>query len=558
MRRIITPFFIIRELDRYRQIVQILIKYGFGSYLDRIRIWEHTNIEKRLLHRQAAPVIEPSFAERLRLALSELGPTFIKLGQTLATRPDLIPADIINELEKLEDRVNFLPFEVIKSAIESELGRPVQEIFTSIEEKPVAAASIAQVHRAIFNRMTVAVKVQRPNIKNVMETDLEIMLAIAKLLEQYLPGTELLNPVGLVNEFAADISRELDFCQETQNIKHYALNFQDYPWIKVPIVFDQMSTKKIITMEFLDGVMISNLDRLSEEGYNLQEIAEHGVDILLKSILEYGFFHADPHAGNMFILPGNVLGLIDYGMMGTVSTRTKYRLIRLITAIRDRDEKRLARVLDELMESEFLVAPDDLEEGVAMILQEYTVSSNEFELGPLLFGLVRLANSYNVPFPKYLLWLTKTISSIEAISNKLGAHVNLLEASKPYAQELLKGQVTSFNQIRHSYFWKANTMEVLEDLPYDIGVLLRRLTTGKAQLQIRPVGLEEGRRIALNITNRIALIFLTGILFLVSALLVVSDVPPFVGDIPLLGVIGFAVSIILSLALVISILAERK
>jgi ubiquinone biosynthesis protein len=210
------------------------------------------------------------------------------------------------------------------------------------------------------------------------------------------------------------------------------------------------------------------------------------------------------------------------------------------------------------MESEYLVAPDDLEEGVAMILQEYTVSSNEFKLGPLLYGLLRLANSFKVPFPRHLLWLTKTISSIETISTKLGAQINLLESAQPYTQELLKSQLTSFNQIRRSYFWRTNTMEVLEDLPYDVGVLLRRLTTGRAQLQIRQVGLEDSRRVALNITNRLALIFLTGILFLVSALLVVSKVPPLIGDVPLLGVAGFAVSIILALALVISILAEKK
>jgi ubiquinone biosynthesis protein len=558
MSRVLTPFFAFRELNRTRQILEVLIKYEFGGFLDRIRIWEHTNIQKRLLHHDPGKFTHLSAAERLRLAITELGPTFIKLGQMLATRPDVVSPEFLAELEKLDDRVAFLPADIIRKAIESELGRPVDEVFSSFEDTPVAAASLAQVHRALLNGEQVAIKVQRPGIKRVMETDLELMRVVASLSEKYLSGAYLLNPVGLVNEFAANISRELDFNQELDNLKHYAVNFSDYPWIKIPRVHEELSSGRLITMEFINGVNINDIPRLKREGYDLQQIAVHGIDISLKSILEYGFFQADPHAGNMFVLPGNVIGLVDYGQMGTVSTRTRYRLVELFSFITTHDEKRLARVLGELMEVEEIIDPHELEEGVASVLQRNTLSNQEFRLGTLLFDLLKLANIYKIPFPQHLLWLTKAVSSLEVLSAKLKEEVNLLEAARPYAAKLLKNRTSSFRQIRESYYWRDSALELLEDLPYDIKGVLHRLNSGKTQIGFRLVNMESSQRVAINLVNRLALVIVTAALFIASALLVLSGRPPLVWDTPILGIIGFIIAVILGLALAVSILAERK
>jgi ubiquinone biosynthesis protein len=554
---IITPFFVFRELNRTRQILEILFKYEFGDFLDRIRIWEHSNIEQRLLRRNPPEIVTLTFAERVRMAITELGPTFIKLGQMLSTRPDVVSPELIVELEKLVDRVGFLPADTVREVIEAEFGKPVLEIFDTFEDKPLAAASIAQVHRATLNGENLAIKIQRPNIQNVIKADLEIMRAIAILMEKYLPGSYLLDPKGLVEEFADDIVKELDFRKEASNLKHYTDNFSNYVWIKIPKIYDHLCTGKIITMDYLDGVSITDVERLKREGYDTEQIAIHGVEISLKSVLEFGFFHADPHAGNMLVLPGNVIGLLDYGMMGTFSTRTRYRLIEMFTFIRTHNEKSLARVLGELFDVEGM-DPHDFEEGVAMLLEENTISSGEVQLGSLIIGLIKLAGTHKIPFPKHLLWIAKTIAAIDSLSRKLGANFNLLDAAQPFADRFLNKRASAFKTIRNSYFWKDRALEMVEDLPYELNDILHRFATGKVRFEFRPVGMEEGRYLTVRMINRIVLAFLTGTIFLGSAVLALSGLPPFIGAVPFLGAIGMILSLVLGLALIFSILLGKK
>ncbi len=315
-----TPMNPFKRLRRFQHVVNVLAKYGFGDVLTRIRLWNHFNIEKRIFHHEHE--INPlTAAQRLRLVLEELGPVFIKLGQVLSTRPDMVPPEIIAELKKLQTSVHFVPVDTIRRIIEDELHQPVETLFESFDDRPLAAASLAQVHRAKYHGKQVVLKVQRPNIAAVAEEDLAIMKQIADLAERYSAKVYLLNPLGLIDEFTQQMRKELDFRAEVNNLRHFKQNFVEDETIHVPEVYPELCSKRVITMEYLDGIAISDRDKLVREGYDLKAIARRGAVLGFKATFLHGFFHADPHPGNILVLPDNVIGLVDYGMMATLSSR---------------------------------------------------------------------------------------------------------------------------------------------------------------------------------------------------------------------------------------------
>ena len=329
-----------------------------------------------------------------------------------------------------------MPTEVARQIIESELKKPISEIFSSFDDQPLAAASLAQVHRATIKGEEVVIKVQRPNITQVIEVDLDIMHNLAVLMERYLHSTYVINPVGLVKEFSEHIKKELDFRVEANNMRRFAQNFADTPWVHVPRVYpENYCTQRVLTMEYIDGIYISDIDRLKQEGYDLNLIARRGADIGFRSTLEYGFFHADPHPGNLVIMPGNVICLLDYGMMGTLSNRFRERLGRMIYYIVNNDEKRTARALLGLMESKEVIDAETLEVDVSNVIQEYShLPLRDIQLGSMLFKLLRLLREHRVRFPTHLLWLSKAITPIEDAAHKLDPNFNILKSAKPYAR----------------------------------------------------------------------------------------------------------------------------
>lgn len=559
MSKPVTPYYFIRDLNRFRHVLGVLMKHGAGDVLYHIRVWEHTNIGKPWFHRGAPKLNHIPVAQRLREAIEELGPVYIKMGQLLASRPDTLPKELCDELEKLEDHVDFIPASETRAIVEAELGKPINEIFTWFDDTPLAAASLAQVHRATLGDKEVVVKIQRPNLKKIIDRDLEILRVLAELAASYSPEIRPYNPVGLVDEFTANISKELDFLTEAKNMKHFAANFAGYPWVRVPKAYDECCTSRVLTMEFLDGVNISNSEQLVKGGYDAKEIAAHGVEIMLKSILEDGFFHADPHKGNMIIMPGNVVGLIDFGMMGTLSTRSRNRLIRLVYFVLIRDEARLARTLLDLTGTEGAIDPHEIEEDVTRVLHECNGPDGSIDFGPVLLGLIRVALAHKAPFPQHLLWLLKSVAETEAAGTRLKVRVNVLELARPYTSRMISGSLNPRKATRDLHLWASDWSAFLSDFPNDVKTALHRFTTGQTQIMLRHTGLEPAVANLRRMVNRMALVLIVCTLVLASAILVLSGVPPLVfGGIPLIGLIGFLVAAPFAIILAISIISEKK
>jgi ubiquinone biosynthesis protein len=558
MPKILTPGLALKHLRRYRQVVGVLSHYGFSEFFDQIRIWRYVHIDKKLLHRKGE-LAQLSSPERLRLALESLGPTFVKLGQMISTRPDILPRSYIAELEKLQNRVAPIPVEAVKKVIESELQKPISEVYSSFDDQPIAAASLAQVHRATLKNEEVVIKVQRPDITRTIEVDLDIMHSLAVLMERYIHSTYVINPVGLVRELSENIKRELDFRQEAANMRRFSLNFADTPWVHVPKVYpDSYCTHRILTMEYINGIYISDIERLKREGYNLKLIARRGAEMGFRSALEHGFFHADPHPGNLVILPDNKICLLDYGMMGNLSARYRERLGRLIYCIVSGDEKRTSRALVGLMESTEVVDAESLEAEVSDIIQHFEhLTLADIQLGGMLFKLLRLLREHHVRFPIHLIWLSKALTSIEEVAHKLDPEFEILKNAKPFAKRYFLRNFDLKRRSRESLFAALDSFELLKDLPYDASVVLDQLKKGRVKIEFEHIGLEPIRKTLPLVANRLALALVISALVIASALIVFAGVSPKIGDISIIGIVGFFGAAILAVGLLVSMILRK-
>ena len=545
-----------RQLSRSRHIVRVLVKYGFGEILYRLRLWEHANIERRILRRADRELAHLSLPERVRLALEELGPTFVKLGQVLSTRPDLVPQEFIVELEKLQSNVTPIPSDVALDTVRSELGRPIEEVFASFEEEPVAAASLAQVHRAVLKGgNVVAVKVQRPGVEDVIEADLEIMHNLASLAERYIDEARLMDAVGIVAEFSFNIRKELDLRLEANNMRRTAHNFAGDKNLHVPEVYKELCTKRVLVMEYIDGINVSETERLVAEGYDLPLIARRGVDIALKSMFEHGFFHADPHPGNIFICPNNMICLLDYGMMGTISSRQRESMARLVGGIIDRDERGMTRSLEGLVGARGPVDVEKLEADMSDLAQQYDyLPLSDIRFGTLLNEVLSLLVHHRLRLHTHLVWLFKAVATIEDVAHNMDANFDMIECAKPYVQRMLRHRVNPVRQARELYLPTLDFIDLVKELPYAARDIIRQLREGRFRIEYEHIGLEPARHTLDHAANRLALAIVLAALVIGSSLIVLSGVPPLVADISVIGIIGYAIAWGLGLWLVFSIL----
>ena len=418
-----------RHLNRYHRILRVLFKYGFNDLVDRLHIDQYLESGLQMINRKPREqVARLSRPERLRLVFEELGPTFIKLGQLLSTRPDLIPADFLGELAKLQDEIPPFSLAEVHAIFLEEFGRSPDEIFHYFDAQPLAAASIGQVHRArLDSGAEVVVKVQRPGIENIIAVDLEILAHIADLMEQYLEEVQGHSPSSIVHEFARSLSREIDFSIELANIQRFTRQFEHNTAIHVPLVYPGLSTDRVLVMEYVLGIKSSKVAELREQGYDLAMIAARGANLVMEQIFVHGFFHADPHPGNIFILPDNVVCFIDFGQMGRLSLKDREDFTDLVLDLVAGNERNIVngvlRVTIQFGETDRESLARDLNSLMDMYLYR---PLGGLKAGKILQDLLDLVTRHKLSFKPGFYQMMKALSTVEGVGLMLDPSLELI------------------------------------------------------------------------------------------------------------------------------------
>jgi ubiquinone biosynthesis protein len=550
-----------KNIKRLQQIITILIKYGFDYFIKQLNLANLIFKGSKILKLKTPKMAELPLPIRVRLALEELGPTFIKLGQILSTRPDLIPAQYIKELQKLQDEVPPFEYAQVGQLIKKELGADVSEIFKSFEQKTFAAASLGQVHHAILedDNKVVVVKVQRPNIEKIIETDLDILFHLARLTERHIPASRLYDPVGIVEEFARVIRSELDYGTEGRNAEKFRKNFQDDETIYTPKIYWEFSSKRILTMEFIQGIKINNLKELDKAGYNRKKIAENGAKAFMKQILIDGFFHADPHPGNMLVMENEIIGFMDFGMMGRLDEEIREKGVDLFIAILEGNPNKIINEMLNLGITSQEIDTRSLKIDIREMLdQYYNKSLKEIKLGELINQLVNIAIKYHIRMPVEFALLGKSLLNIEGIGLELDPDFNLAEVAKPYAQDLILERKSPQRLILKLLNDLAELYNLIILIPRQLSKTLKKMEEGVFKLEFQHRGLENLITALDRSTNRLSYSLILAAIIIGSSLIMQTDKGPHFMGFPVIGVLGFIIAAILGLGLVIIIIRSGK
>ncbi len=550
-----------RHINRYRQIITVLIKYGFGDLVSETNLAKYINLGKKFIPWKKDKKTESlSRWERVRKVLEELGPTFIKLGQIMSNRPDLLPKELIYELEKLQDSVPQFSGKDAQKLVENELGKPIYEIFKNFETCPIASASVSQVHRAeLIDGEEIVVKVQRPGIEHIIEIDLEIMLHFANLTEKYIKGMDILSPINVIKEFEKSIKKEIDFTIEASNIERFGRNFQDDMTIYVPKVYRDYSTKKILTMEFIDGIKVSNIDAILDTGNDPKIIGSRSADLVLKQVFEHGFFHADPHPGNILVLNNNVICFLDFGMMGICLPKHKEYLSNIIVGVVKKDPKIITKSLIKFSYIDNIKNIDELEYQISVLIEQYSYKSlKDLNIGDCLRQLIKLILEFKIKTPPDMYLLMKALITVEGVGRKLDPDFNAVEHIEPFAKKILKERMNPIKLTKDIYLSMIEFAFFLRDFPSEIKTIFEQIKHGQLKLKFEHRGLEPMLKTHERISNRIAFAIVLASLIVGSSLIILSGIPPKWNNIPIIGILGFVAGGIMGFWLLISILRHGK
>lgn len=527
----------LKNASRLRVIVSVFARHGFANIAERIKLGRF------VLERLSAQGDEErySIAERIRMSFEELGPTFVKMGQVLASRPDLVPDEFVQEFSKLHDRVRPLPFETIEAVLKEEFGSQLYEHFQSFDPKPLGSASIAQVHKAVLKDGTsVVVKVQRPGIIHTINEDLNVLYLLAELLEKYVEETQSFNPVAIVDEYFKTLDFETNFVVEANNIRRFAVNFKEEPRIRVPKVHFNLTTERVLTMEAFEGLALSSESALRQPGVDPDEIIRLGLKAYLKMVFIDGLFHGDLHAGNFFIFPNNTIGLIDFGVVGRLNNRTQSAIANMLLALSKEDYERLAYEYIDL-------APFDERINVDLFARElrdlvapfYGLTLKNVNIGKILLRSSAVAARHHIKVPTELMLYFKSLVAIEGLGNRIQRDFDFLQYSLQFAGDLVKTQYDPSRLMQDLSQLVRESKSLINGLPRQLNYLLRKINSPDHSFKMRIEDLQDLKRSVELSFNLLFLGVIIGSLVLSASYIYVHDHENLISGFPAMSFFGY-------------------
>lgn len=550
----------IRSIRRYWNIVRVLSAYGFDHILEMLGLSDMVARSKRLFRHDSSVIYRLTAAERMRLVLEELGPTFIKLGQLLSTRPDIVPSSFVREFEKLQDSVPSISFDELKVQVERELGGGIDQYYSEIDPVPLAAASIAQVHRArLCTGEDVVIKVRRPGVVELVESDISALMGLANLAEHHISGSEIYDPIGVVREFARSIRREMDFTREGRTIERFRDNFTTTKWLHFPKVFWEQTSRGVLTLEYVNGIKVSDLESLERTGLDRRLVARRGADAFLEMVLNHGFFHGDPHPGNVMILPENVICLLDYGIVGRVDDEQKTFLSDILFAIVKRD-------MDEVIS--LLLFAGDISDNLNVralkrdlsnfVDSYYEIPLQDIEVGRMLIEFIEIITIYNIRIQPDLMLLAKSLVIIEGMGRNLDPDFNMVEHLRPFMEKALKQKYSARRISRDINSILLSYVNLARNLPRDVKEIINRINRNKFKIDLEHRGLDKFTADFDRSVNRLSSSLILAALIIGSSIIMQTDKGPKLLGFPVLAFLGYTVAGIIGLWLVYAIIRSGR
>lgn len=555
-----------RIARRLREIIKVFIRHGFGNLADQIHMGRFIPFFKRIGAFTSWPTIlrGPYAPQRLRTAFAELGPTFIKLAQVIASRPDLVPTRFTNEFQLLQDQVPPFSAQIALRIIEEELNRPHGEIFRDFDPVPLAAASIGQVHAAtLLDGSDVIVKVQRPDIATNIETDIEILFTLARLIETHIPESRFLNPVGIVVEFQKSIRKELNFREEGRNCARFRRLFQDFSGVHIPLLYKDYTTERVLVMERVRGVRIDDLAGITAMGVDRKKVAQTGVDAYFKSVLEDGFFHADPHPGNLLVMANGSIGFIDFGMCGTVSAELKAILVNIFLAFITRDFDLL---IDQHIEMGFIPEDVDIDtyrrefkEDIADFIEPLQgMPLSEVNFAEYLGAVLRVIIKHKMKIPTDLLLIHKAMLLIQGMGTTLDPEFDIVTASRPYLDRVATDKTNPERIAKKAMKHLNEGAELMTVLPKQLKRIISKVLRDDLNAKVTIKGLDPFIKDFDRSSNRIAMAMVISAMLLSSAIMHALSVGPSLYGFSIMGFLVFGCAAVLGLWLIISIIRSGR
>lgn len=519
----------VKNVARLKTILVVMGRHGLAEIAERMRLdrlipgfkFKRERGEERL-----------TVAQRIRLTFEELGPTFVKLGQVLSTRPDLIPEEYAEEFKKLQDRVPPIPFDLVKRTIESEFGRSLGDVFKTFNENPLAAASIAQVHEARLPDGTdVVVKVQRPGIDKLIDTDISILFTIAALFEKYIEEARVFNPTGIVEEFFKTLKKELDFIVEAGNMTRIRKNFEDRPHIVIPRVFRETSTTKVLTLEKLHGIRLSDRAALQKSNIDIRQFTHQGVQAFYKMVLVDGIFHGDLHAGNIFVLEDGKIGLIDFGIVGRLNQKTRDTLGNMFLSLVSEDFDSLVYEYLDIGIPAGKIDVDHFSKQVRELVEPYFgLPLKDVNVGRMLLDLTILASQNGLKMSQDLMLVCKAIITIEGMGRSIDPDFDIVKEMSEFAKVLLESRYNMERLSKEFFYLLRDVTSLVQQAPRQLRLILRKLSSDEWVTRIKIEDIDhlaqatmKGRRL-LSFSIIAASVILSATLLIIYTLFLMNSV----------------------------------